>query len=171
MPAFYQEGRYKGEIIEQGFGEASTGTVQFVLNVKIFETESGDPVQENTRFVFKSITEKTMPYLLEDLRALGFNGTSLSQLDPDRADHHSLVGQTHLFFCKHEYDQQGNQRERWNLYRGGNSLDLKPPDSKKLRDLDMLFGRAAKQKPATTKQPPPPPPSWSSDPTDDQVPF
>lgn len=168
MAAFYQEGRYKAEIIEQAFSEASTGNVQFVLCIKVFETENGDPVQENSRYVFRTITDKTMPYLLDDLRTLGYNGSTLSQLDPERAEHHSFVGQTHLFFCKHEYDQQGQSKERWNLYRGGGSIEMKPPDGKKLRDLDAVFGRAAKNKPVKSA---PPPPANFGDPLDSDVPM
>lgn len=155
MGVYYPEGRYKAEILEQGFSDAKTGTTQFVLAIRIFETENGDPVNEGERFVFRPITEKTMPYLVEDLRSLGYEGNSLQPL----ADGNQFVGKVAVFFVKHETDREGKQQERWSVYRGGGGASMESltkADPSKLRNLDVLFGRAAKQgKPATKTAPPP----------------
>ncbi len=155
MGVYYTEGRYKAEILEQGFTDAKTGTTQFVLAIRIFETENGDPVNEGERFVFRPLTEKTMPYLLEDLRALGYEGNSLQPL----ADGNQFIGKTAVFFVKHEQDREGRMQERWSVYRGGGGASMESltkADPAKLRNLDVLFGRAAKQAKPMAKSAPPP---------------
>lgn len=167
MGVYYTEGRYKAEILEQGFTEAKTGTPQFVLSIRIFETENGDPVNEGERFVFRPLTEKTMPFLLEDLRHLGYDGNSLQPL----ADGNQFVGKQAIFFVKHETDREGRPQERWSIYRGGGGASMESltkADPTKLRNMDVLFARAAKQQKPITKAAPPPD-NWV--PSDADVPM
>lgn len=168
MGVYYNEGRYKAEILEQGFTDAKTGTPQFVLAIRIFETENGDPVNEGERFVFQAITENTIEFLLKDLRALGYEGNSLQPL----ADGNQFVGKQAIFFVKHETNRDGQKQERWNVYRGGGNASIESltkTDPSKLRNLDVLFGRAARQQKPLTKSAPPP--ANFGDPLDSDVPM
>lgn len=159
MSIYYAEGRYRCKVIEQGLGEAKTGTPQFVLRVKVLETENGEPVKtQYERTSFQAITDRTMPYVAKKLAALGFNENSLRYLDPAVDGYQDFVGQMVLMECKYEPDLKTNEdREKWDICFGGagDPLDLKPVDPYKLKNLDILFGESAKvqKAPAGSKAP------------------
>jgi hypothetical protein len=140
---YYQEGRYRGEIVAQALGQAGTGTPQLVIRFKVIEFEDGTPIDHQyERTIFRAITAKTMPYLLEDLKTLGYNRDSFRYLDPNENEHHSFIGQDFIAFCQHKRDLQDNLREQWGVATAGiGKLEVAPLESKKLRELDNLFGK------------------------------
>jgi len=143
MPQFYQEGAYSGTVIEQGFGESKEKkTPFFFLKVKVEATEDGQPVDKQyERTVTRYITETTVEYLAEDLKALGFQwNDSFSDLHPLNPKHHSFVGQSIPLYCKWE-----GEYERWQISRplgGGQQVDQL--GSAEMRKLDNMFGKAMK---------------------------
>jgi hypothetical protein len=167
---FYAEGVYRCEVIQQGLTTASTGTMQIALKVKVLEDNQGPMPQQYERSVFLPVTERTMEYLVRKLEALGYTRDSFRYLDLQEANYHDLRGTVAEFYCKHESDQSGELREKWDVATGGGSkaLELKPPQASELRRLDALFGRAKKatvgnggpkpngnaSRPATPQQPP-----------------
>lgn len=183
---FYEKGVYRCEVVSQAMGEASTGTPQFVLRFKVQARILGDEeeaVTEYERTCFRSITEKTIPYFLEDLKTLGFEGGSFKDLDPNTPGYHSFRGAVIDMICNHENDQKGEPRERWSIRQAGGSIEVKPLEPAKYRQLDNLFGKALKDacgrkangKPAAAaparaaaSEPPPTPPYAGSD---DDIPF
>jgi hypothetical protein len=48
--------------------------IQFVLGIRWRQYE---------RTYYRAITDKTMPYFIEDLQGLGFHGSSFRELDPN----------------------------------------------------------------------------------------
>lgn len=124
--------------------ETKTGKPQFVLTFDLLGLR--DPTQPDTlirvtpgqRSCFRVITEKTIDYVIEDLKYLGYDKPSFGPLDPSSPQHHSFKGQEIDVVCTHE-DYEGNMQERWSLSRGG-GLNLKPVDNATMRKLDSLFG-------------------------------
>jgi hypothetical protein len=175
---FYTEGRYLCEITDQGLSKASTGTVQIVLRFKVIEgtQPQHEVTQQYERTAYLSVTDRTMQYLVPKLHALGYTRDSLKFLNLTEPQCHDLRGQQADFYCKHEVGQQGGMREKWDVASQSESapLELKPPDAKELRQLDMLFGKHLKEtgsKPAAKPQPVAVQPSGDWTPTDDEVPF
>jgi len=182
VSAFYSVGRYACKITEQAMGEAKTGTPQFVLRFKVMgQVDPEDPSkyipaeQQYERTHYRAITEKTVPYLMEDLKTLGFQGTSFRDLDPQTPGFHDFRGYDVDMWCAHEPDQSGSNREKWGVARTGGALEVKPLEPKKLRDLDNLFGKHLKglksQAPNPTQQPKPQEQTVGAGITDDDVPF
>lgn len=144
---FYGEGRYRCEITEQGLGQTKTGNVQVVIRFRVLEGVNPDgPVrQQYERTAYLTVTENTIPYLLPKLQALGYNRTGIRNIDLSDPDPQDLRGTQGVFFCKHEEDQSGSPREKWDVSSGESKpLDLVKPNAKAIRDLDALFGAAAK---------------------------
>jgi hypothetical protein len=187
MSVFYQPGRYRGQIVAQALGQAKTGTPQFVLRFKVLEFENGEsaPAQYE-RTIFRSLTVNTMPYVIEDLKTLGYTRDNFNCLDPNDPNHHSFVGQDVVVFCQYEDGQDGNEREKWGIASGGGGkLEVEPLGSGKLRELNNLFGKqlrselghaksqakptAAPNRPTPSAVASEPPPHAPVD--DDDVPF
>lgn len=144
---FYQPGNYVGEVKEQRLGETKTGKPQLVIRFKVLGTPLDDgeyaPVSvQYDRTIYMVITEGTMPYVADKLKRLGYAGKGFGPLDPDHANHQSFVGQMIDVWCKHEADQEGNAREKWDIARGPSALNVNPLPSKKVRELDALFGKS-----------------------------
>jgi hypothetical protein len=146
MSIFYQPGRYRCEILDQALSEAKTGTPQLVLKIKVLELENGSPLDaQYEREIYRSITENTMPYFLQDLKTLGYTRDSFRYLDPNVPNYHNFAGQEMIARCTHE-EGSGGMRERWNvaLMGGGGTGKLeveRPLDSAAIRKLDNLFGK------------------------------
>lgn len=172
---FYAPGAYIAEVVNQGFNKAKTGNQQFVLQVKILGTPDGDSMmpceQQYDRTIYMTLTEKTAPYVVEALRHIGYTGNSFGPLDPSHPQHHSFVRQQIDVFCKHEADQQGTVRDKWQISTGAPALKVEPLTPKDIRDLDSLFGRELKSKGA---QPVPARAAQQANATvitDDDIPF
>lgn len=173
----YEPGRYVGVVTDQGLTKASTGTIQLVLKIRITEgTQPARDVEQYERTLFLAITDKTLPYLVPKLQALGYNRDSFAYLDKTNPQHQDLAGTKAEFFCKHEPGKDGDLRERWDVC-SPSALDLKPPDVADVRKLDALFGKqlkalkAAAPKPAVTPKlaaSEPPAVNWGAD---DDAPF
>jgi len=150
---YYPPGKYACKITDQALGESSTGNPQFALRFTVLgpvDPENPESylrvqgMQQYERTYYKSITEKTIEYFLADLKTLGFKGSTFKELDKSMPTYHSFIGMDVDMFCGHEKDQQGEMREKWVVARTAGPLEVKPLESKKLRDLDNLFGKHLK---------------------------
>lgn len=165
MQPFYQEGRYRAEVINQALGKNNKGTPQFVLKVHIASMlVDGEEtrVQQYDRTIYMYLTEKSAEYTLDKLKGIGFEGTSIRQLDPNHQGCHSFIGMQIELDCKHEEDQNGDLREKWDLaFNGSNDIEITPLDAAEARKLDALFGKSlggtkpAPAKKTATRQPVP----------------
>ena len=143
MAIYYEAGRHTGKIVKHGFSKANTGTAQFYLTARIMADDNGKPhANQYERTIYRPLTEKTMPYLVEMLDQLHFKGFSLSQLDPGHSQHVSMAGQTIELWCKHENDQEGILRERWQLSMTRNSAQITPISADEAKQLDGMFTQA-----------------------------
>lgn len=178
MSTFYEEGYYMGQITAQAMTKASTGNPQFVLKFRVIETSKGEHVtRQYERTVYRTITDKTMQYFEKDLQTLGFNGSSLRELDPNNQNHQSFIGQTAEFSCKHEPDNNGDDREKWSIawpQANEGTIEGEPLDAASFRKLDALFnrnkgnGNTHRQQPTQQQQSQP---ENDGPITDDDIPF
>ena len=154
MSTYYSVGRYACRINSQALGQAQTGTPQFILRFTVLAQVFDDGETQNVnrqyeRSSYRAITEKTVPYLVEDLKTLGATISSFRDLDPSSPSFCDLAGQEVDMWCSHEKGQDGELREKWGVARqGGPKKDAppaKPVDAAKLRSLDNLFGKALKE--------------------------
>lgn len=180
---FYAEGLYVAEVTAQALGETRTEKPQFILRFKVLGTPTDDgayaPItHQYERTIYMVITEKTMPYVAEKLNRLGYTGRGFGPLDPDSPNHQSFVGNQVDVYCKHESDDKGGTREKWDISRGPSALKVEPLTPKKVRELDALFGKSLVYQGITPTQPPSALPLKSSahaldgtEITDDDIPF
>jgi hypothetical protein len=150
----YEIGKYEVEITGQGFQKASTGTLQFVLQFKVQgKVDPRDPqtllsVAPGERKWYKAITEKTVDWLIDDLKVLGVEGiTSWAQLDPTIApdDFIDLSGKLVDMMCGSKNGTDGKSYEDWSIAReGGPSKPIENAAAKDVKALDRLFGKSLK---------------------------
>ena len=152
----YAPGIYSCRVISQNFGTSKNGNDQFILQVEPQHRADGDQwgaVEPTTRTIWMTITDKTIEFVAEKLKAIGWSGERMADLDPDGGTC-TFVGQDITCICKHEphYKNQGELTERWDL--PGKSMEVvnNPAVAKK---LDAMFGKIlksqAKPKPTTPK--------------------
>lgn len=184
MSTFYAPGRYRCEVTQQAMTKASTGTPQLVLKVQVLEeyvgAEDTEPcAQQYERTIFRSITAGTMTYFEKELAALGFQGGSLRQLDPNNDDFTDFKGTQVDCLCKHEPDYKDKSviREKWSICWPDGEMASKPIEGEELkasdyRALDALFGKATKAAPkAAAPKPTPQPQAAEIGIGDDDIPF
>lgn len=151
----YEVGRYYGRVTRQAMGETSNGNAQFVLSFLILgKVNLADPggdlltCPQGERSVFRTITDKTIDYVIEDLKALGYTKPSFKYLDPGTPGFEDFTGKELEFFCDHKLDNrddhQGELREQWGIARASSGPKVNPLDAKKARGLDALFGKQLK---------------------------
>lgn len=157
MGIFYEQGQYRGEIMQTALGKSENkGTPQFVVKVKVQAKYVGDgevDVKESERTVYLSMTEKSMPYVVKKLKAAGYEGSTTRELIA-----HDFTGRPVELNCTHEAGQSGGDREKWDLAWG--ETEVKPLDDKDMSTLDALF--AGKPAPKRTR---------SLEITGDEVPY
>lgn len=181
---YYQPGRYVCKITSQQLGESRTGNPQFVLRFKVLGVP--DPEDRSAlipdrnqyeRTMYRSITDKSIPYFMEDLQMLGFTGTSFKLLDQHNAGFQDFRGNEIEMICTHENDLNGQLREKWSIAkdnRVSTAAEVKPLESKKVRELDALFGKHLKGQTANGGPKPVPvgaAKNQNQEPSEDDVPF
>jgi hypothetical protein len=169
---YYNEGLHVGTVLGQGLSEAGTGTAQFLLRVKVLGEVTGDDGsyqpsdRQYERSIYMALTEKTRDFVVDNLKLLGFDGSSMAQLDLSHPKAVSFVGKQVDLWCKHDA-YNGKTSEKWSLAMP--RKEMESLDAKKMRQLDSLFGKALASKPKSTK-----PEDENQDPTqitDDDIPF
>jgi hypothetical protein len=137
---YYEPGRYRVEIIGASLGESKGGQPQIELGMEIQGMYDGPQFVELRgpgRTCYLSITEKTMGtasepgWVWQTLVDLGFKGPSLTDLAP-------LVGAVRDAEMKVE-DYNGQQSEKWNVYRRWGTQAQRPVEGQKARQLDAKF--------------------------------
>lgn len=174
---FYDQGRYACCITRQGLGEASTGTPQIILRFKVLEFENGEQVPaQYERTIYIAITDKTIPYVIEKLKKLGYTRDSFRFIDTSNQNYHEFRGQQVILFCKHEAGSDNVLREKWDVPQdSAGTFEIKKPlEGKKLRDLDNLFGKQLRdglRGSSATVGPAPKNRAADQEITDDDIPF
>jgi hypothetical protein len=155
----YEIGKYEVKITGQGFQKASTGTLQFVLQFEVQgKVDPSDPqtliaVAPGERKWYKAITEKTVEWLMQDLKLLGVDGLrSWEQLDPTIApvDFIDLSGKLIDMMCGSRNGNDGKSYEDWSFASGGAvGKPIENAAAKDVKALDRLFGASLKRGAAT----------------------
>lgn len=119
----YEPGRYRGRITNYGVFRADTGNryhhvfIDFQI-IGMYDPGTGGltacPSGKGT--YYKAITEKTIGWLLSDLKAIGYDRESLRHLDPESDGAVNLFGVEIDVECRHE-EYRGAQHERWSVCR------------------------------------------------------
>lgn len=179
--AKYEVGKYEVEITGQGFSKAkSSGNLQFVLQFRILgKLDPNDPealidCMPGERKYYKAITENTVQWLMDDLKALGVEGLeSWLQLDPEAGHERfiDLTGRKVDMSCKIGADSKSY--EDWAFASGGTAKPIERADKKDVKALDRLFGQALrKPAPAAARRAPvPAAANTATAVADDDVPF
>lgn len=145
----YEKGPYKAIVTAQGFSESKEKkTPYFFLEVAPCESLGANAMPDKIyrREIKRYVTEKTIERLISDLRGIGWNGTKLSDLDPNTPNHFSFIDQEIEVECVHE-----GEYDKFDLRYEGGQTESTPGISSK---LDKIFGKAliaAKPKAAAPK--------------------
>jgi hypothetical protein len=99
--------------------------------------------------MFRTITEKTIDWIVRDLRALGYNGYTLSGVDPDQPTFHNFAGTKFYAECRHE-TFEGRTREKWGL-AGAGEFEPTPLQQGEIYRLDALFNSAFRKAPVSAQ--------------------
>lgn len=150
MSIHYQQGRYRVRVAAQSFSASKNNSPQFVLLVTpIGHYNQGRPgggleVCDNyERTIFLTITDKSIDFVIDKLAAIGFDGRSFTELNPETPNHVSLVGIEFDATCKHD-EYQGVLREKWDVSTMAVSPG-EPLDGSALRKLDARYGSKLKR--------------------------
>lgn len=141
--AFYAKNRYRCIVTENGVAEKeSTGNPYVYIRFIVKATANGKPVEkEYHRELQKMVTDKTIPWLAKELKALGLNVKSWIQMEPTVQGGVDLKDQEHIFEC----DINDRGYEDWRIPFGGgdgNLKEVKKLDKAKFADLHKKFGAA-----------------------------
>ena len=160
--AYYAQGLYDCVIRDHGFNESKNKKTPYLwLQFVPVKDQAGNPVEvEYDRETQIYLTDKTIERAASQLRLLGYDGTSWSDLES-----HDFKQVNCKIRCLHE---QGDEQvfEKWELPApgGGAQSEKKKGMGKK---LDALFGKALKDGKAAPKKEEPV--AVADD--DDDVPF
>jgi len=154
MTLTFEPGQYRGRVTRWALVKAKNEkkTPQFALTVlalgKINPHDPEgplDPCPELERTIFRSITEKTAKWLLQDLKAIfDYPHESFAQLDPEHAEAFDFMNlELSVALSFEEYD--GKTREKWN-FASGLPYGGDPMTTDEVKKLDSLFGIAKPKK-------------------------
>lgn len=134
----YDKGVYRAKVKSQAIGESKNGTPQWILKFDILgKVHNGHLVECDNyeRTIYCSLTEKGIPYILEDVKRLCEVGgvefvlPRFECLDERTEGFLDLRGVEFDAYCKHE-EYQGKTRERWSVAKFDSkpsSTPAKPP--------------------------------------------
>ncbi len=116
----YDPGKYRAEIVDQGFEVSSRGTPCFAIQIRIRGRHGADarlvcPAYERTIRQYVN-TAVGVDILHATLRGLDADTDDLTRLALDAADPIRLVGRTIDVECEHE-EYAGRICERWRVAR------------------------------------------------------
>jgi hypothetical protein len=169
---YYPKGSYTGTIIEQGMSENDKGTPFVALKVRVDGSAAG--LEDYERTITMYITDSAVKYTIEKLRALGYDRHTWKDIDPSTPGCFNFVGIEAPLYCKHETGTNGGTFEKWDISTMAASKPIEPIPAKKLRELDMMFGKAFGSAPSVAPKPrsaPAPVAAGHHEITDDDVPF
>ena len=141
---YKDKARYFCQITGQEIGKASTGTPQVVIRFRVLEeytspTARVECAEQYECRAYLYLSDGAAERTVQDLKRLGFTGTSFRQLDLRQANAVDMAGLCADFYCKHE-EFNGVMREKWSVAL--EPKEIEPLSDSDLRSLDTLFGKA-----------------------------
>lgn len=141
------QGKYRGTITKWGLGKAKTGNPQFQVSFELKHKIGAGGAPEDCpnweRTIFRSITEKTIDYLVEDLQRLGYDRDNFDGLDPEGPQAFNFAGIEVDVECDHE-TWEGKKREKWRFNAGGGAPAINPLERKEVSQLNALYSKKLK---------------------------
>jgi hypothetical protein len=117
------EGRYHARIKDYGVVKSQAGQQHLTVFIEFSLLGQYDPATGQLasrpaieRTYYKAVTDKTIDWLLGDLKAIGYDKTGLEYLDPETPGAANLFDVEIDVDCAHEL-YEGQQRERWSIHR------------------------------------------------------
>jgi hypothetical protein len=118
-----EPGKYRGRITDYGVTQSQAGQhlptvfITFEL-VGQYDPDTGEvgPCEPVGRTYYKSISPKTIDWLLADLKAIGYDRPGLEYLDPETPGAADLFDREIDIDCESE-TYQGQTRDRWSIHR------------------------------------------------------
>ncbi len=176
-------GYYVGHIQKWAMSEAKSGNPQFVLTFALAHYKAAGGKQEECpaleRNIYRVITEKTIEYFVNDLKALGYDRDNFDDLDPASANAFDFSGIEMEARLKYE-TFEGKEREKWDLAVVKGGAEVKPLEQTGVASLNARFGSNLKSlkngAPPVTRRPAPPPAAGYAGASDtaeggDEIPF
>lgn len=173
MAAHYQVGMYKARITGQRFDKTKNENTVIVLDI-MPQVDGGDG--QYGRSLQWVVTDKTIDFVVDKLRRVGFAGQSFAELDTSSAKFYDLSGQVIDVYCNHS--EKGY--EEWDLPRPVATRQQMPSGERQTvtARLDALFGKKLRTGvPAASKPTPAAKPKTDeelkqeAEAVDDTVPF
>lgn len=175
MSQTFDPGRYLARVTRWGLVKAKTDTPQFAVTFLPLgklnpQNPDGDllpcPVVERT--IFRSITEKTAPWLVSDLKTLfEYPHERFGPLDPEADDAYDFTDREFTASLAYE-EYEGKTREKWN-FAGSAQATGDPMTPAEVRKLDTLFGAGKPKRNGRKKHPAAPVPVAPIAPTADSA--
>lgn len=163
MPNHYERGDYSATVLRQGFAESKEkGTPFFFLEFEPIQALGANvlPAEIYPRTIRMYLTEAAAPYAFDKLKALGWSGARLSDLDPDNPNHHSFHNQ--IITVRNEPD---GEYDKFDLIREAGGAGGAEHTAGIAAKLDRLYAKTlaahgngdkpkrAKKAPMPTQQP------------------
>lgn len=140
----YQPGKHMGRITKWGMGKTKNGNPQLFFSAEIIGKLNADgslaSCPQFERTVFRVITDKTIEYIVEDLKNLGYPHETFDQLDPSAPNAHSFAGLQVPLTCKHD-TYEGKTNEKWEFAFGGAGYQAVPLERRQVAELNATFGK------------------------------
>jgi hypothetical protein len=135
-------GFYVAHVQNWGLAQSKTkGTPQFTLAVVLTNFKGpGGKLEECpslTRTIYRAITEKTIEYFVNDLKALGYDRDNFDDLDPASPNAFDFEGKEVEVRLKYE-QYEGQEQERWELALVKPAA--KPLETTGVQSLNAMFG-------------------------------
>lgn len=140
---------YYGATIESwSLGQSKEkGTPEFAITFILdhYKGPGGSKVEcpNLKRTAFRYITDKTIDYFVNDLKALGYDRDDFDGLDPKSStafDFEGIEIEVQLNYETYE----GKQKEKWNLALNAGKITSKPLPEDGVSALNALFGNRLK---------------------------
>jgi hypothetical protein len=173
MTTHYQEGLYKARITGQRFDKTKNNNTVIVLDIMPQVDGSDGQYGRSIQWV---VTDKTIDFVVEKLRRVGFAGQSFVELDTTAPKFYDLSGQLIDVYCGHS----DKGYEDWDLPRPAAQRSQMPANERQnvTARLDALYGKklrtGTQTTPRTTPRPAVKPDAelkQEAETADDGVPF
>lgn len=172
----YEKGVYRAKVKSQTIGESKSGSPQWLCRFEILgKVQNGHlgECENYERTLYCSLTEKGIPFLLEDVRRLCEVGgvefvlPRFECLDERTEGFLDLRGVEFNAYCKHE-EYKGATKERWSIAKYDSKPQAAAPRRSLFDDLNKQF--ASELTPAKRKYPSVPL-EYQEDVDSDELPF
>ena len=153
MTTYYQVGTYKARITGQRFDKTTKNNTVIVIDIMPQVDGADGQYGRSLQWV---VTDKTIDFVVDKLRRVGFAGQSFTELDTTSPKFYDLSGQLIDVYC----GRSESGYEEWDLPRPASQRSQMPSNERQtaMARLDALYGKKLKaghqRAPAVAQTPP-----------------